>query len=195
MRYLLLAFSLLVTPLFAGSIIKCEAEDGAVTYADSRCPAGHKQVSKKSYRQVQRSSQASVKNLEKASEFPDSAGFSTIPKQLFQARFIQALSALSALKYQLVEHRLYRGQWPKSIADLGLDPKQMNSSQIASTEVAEHGRLKASLRPDLGDNKVIWLYPREVMGGTQLEWTCYSNYPLSMLTTPSGQRLCESRYF
>jgi hypothetical protein len=195
MQLIILILVFASSTVSAGSIIKCQAADGSITYADSRCPAGQQQLSKQSHQQVRRQSKASIKNLQKGAEFPESGKLARIPRLLFQTRFSQALSSLMVLRNPLVEYYIYRGQWPRHLEDIGLDSKQMTSSQIVVTELAERGRLKAQLKPEFGDDKVIWLYPKEVMGGTQIEWTCYSNFPVSLLTGPTGFRLCESRYF
>jgi len=179
----------------AGSIIKCQAADGSITFADTRCPAGHSQLSKKSHQQRRLSNKTSLKNLQKGSEFPDDETTTQIPRLLFQARFSQILSSLTPIKFSMIEYYLYRGKWPQKLEEVGFKTTQMTSSLIRATNLSDAGRLQVKLALEFGDNKELWLYPRSVMGGTQVEWDCYTNFPPNLLTSPAGQRLCNSRYF
>ena len=195
MKFWPLMTILLALPAWSGSIIKCRAADGSITFADTRCPAGHEQLSKKSYQQRRLQQKTSIKNLESGSEYPASEATGKIPTLVFQGRFAQAMSSANTLKMSLIEYFIYRDKWPASLEDLGMDPASMTSSQIDATEITDQGRLRLKLNADFGDNKEIWLYPKEVMGGTQIEWNCFSNFPATMLTSPAGIALCQSRYF
>ncbi len=195
-RFLIvLVLAVIASPAWAGSIIKCQSADGAITYSDSRCPAGYQQVSKKTYQQRRLQADTSIKNLESAAEYPADSSESTLPPLVFQSRFAQALSASSAIKVSMMEYYLYHGKWPESLEAMGLDSRRMTSSQIDATEIAEQGRIRFKLSRDFGDNKEIWLSPTEVMGGTQIEWRCFSNFPAALLSSAAGIKLCTSRYF
>ena len=186
---------LFAVPAWSGSIIKCRAADGSITFSDSRCPAGQQQVSKKTYQQRRVQKKTTLKNLESASEYPADEAGGMLSNLVFQSRFAQALSATSILKLSVIEYYTYRGQWPSSLQDLNLDPATMTSSQIDATEIGEQGKIRFQLNADFGENKEIWLYPKEVMGGMQIEWACYSNFPAKMLTNAGGIELCQSRFF
>lgn len=183
------------TPAWSGSIIKCRAADGSITFSDSRCPSGQEQVSKKTVQQRRLQKNTTLKNLESASEYPAEEAGGMLSNLVFQSRFAQALNASTVLKLSVTEYYTYRGQWPSSLEDLNLDPAAMTSSQIDATEVSDNGKIRFQLNAEFGENKEIWLYPKEVMGGMQIEWACYSNFPAKMLTNAAGIELCQSRFF
>lgn len=196
LRYIFFAIIILGSQaVHAGSIIKCQASDGSITYADTRCPAGQKQLSKKTHQQRRISEQTTPKNLENAAEFPDEKQPAKIPSLLFQSQFAQVLSSLQVIKLSVVEYYIYRGRWPGSLQDIGYVADEMTSSLIVKTELSSEGRIQARLNQQFGDNKEVWLYPRMVMGGTQIEWSCYTNFPANRLQNPVGITLCESRFF
>lgn len=179
----------------AGSIIKCQSADGSITYADTRCPAGQKQLSKKTHQQRRVSEQTSLKNLENAAEFPAEQQPARIPALLFQSQFAQVLSSVQVIKISIIEYYMYRGRWPSALEDIGYQADEMTSSLIEKTELSAEGRIQLKLKETFGENKEVWFYPRMVMGGTQIEWSCYTNFPASLLQNPAGMALCHSRFF
>lgn len=194
-------YLLLITPLFlspsvlAGSIIKCEAADGSISFADTRCRSGQKQLSIQLHKERRVKKQTTQQNLEKAAEFPDDNSQKNLPAYIFKAKFVQALSSSTSIKMSMVEYFLYRGRWPKKMEDMGYQVKDMTSSLITGTEVSKQGRFSIKLAEEFGDEKAIWFYPNLVMGGSQIEWTCYSNFPVSILMNPTGTEICKSKYF
>jgi hypothetical protein len=189
---LLCLFSL---SLNAGSIIKCQAEDGSITFADTRCPAGHTLLSHKKFHTTYRQPPVNIKNLEKMPEFPATEKRSALAKNLFQAKFTQILSSISMIKISMSEYHFVNGSWPQNLQDLGFDASEMTSSLITQTQVMEQGRIRIKLAQDFGEDKQIWIYPKPVMDGTQIEWICYSNFPKADLHMVSGATLCNSRFF
>jgi hypothetical protein len=195
MRILFAILMLFSVNASAGSIIKCQAADGSITFVDTRCPTGQNQVSKKSYQHKVVKPQSSIQNLQNGVEFPAQQAMPVTARQVFQAKFVQALSSVSGIKISMVEYYMYRGTWPEKIQDLGFNPEDMNSSLIHQTRVLDQGRINIQLAQDFGENKQIWLYPTLVMGGTQIEWSCFSNFPAQVLKSATGSDLCTSRYF
>ena len=186
---------LLALPAWSGTIIKCRAADGSITFSDSKCPAGQEQLSKKTYQQRRIAKTTTLKNLEGSAEFPEDDSGSVISKLVFQSRFTQALSSSAVLKLSVTQYYTYQGKWPSSLEEIGLDPSEMTSAQIKATEMGDEGRIRFQLSDDFGERKEIWLYPKQVMGGMQVEWSCYSNFPPSMLNSLTGTALCQSRFF
>ncbi len=194
-RCALLSLLIYSLPLHAGSIIKCRAADGSITFADTRCPDGQAQLSKKSYQTRRLHKQTSQKNLAKGPEFPAEENPPPIPRMLFQSKFAQVLTSLQSVKLGVIEYYMYRGSWPASLQDLGFDTREMTSSLIDNTAISEEGRISVQLNSELGEKKEVWLYPSLVMGGTQIEWSCYTNFPADLLQGAAGNSLCQSRYF
>ena len=195
LKYSIFLLLLLSMKAQAGSIIKCQAADGSITFADTRCPAGQSQLSKKAQQQRRLSNKTSLKNLQKGSEYPPAKFNGTMSKIVFQSNFVQALQSLQAIKMNMVQFYLYRGQWPQKLEDMGLQKERMTSSLIRETSLADQGRLQIKLSDNMGEKREIWLYPNSAMGGTQIEWQCYTNYPAELLIAPTGQQLCQSRFF
>ncbi len=195
LRCALLSLLLLSPALHAGSIIKCRAADGSITFADTRCPAGQAQLSKKSYQTRRLHKQTSQKNLAKGPEFPATDNPPKIPRTLFQSKFVKLLTSLQSVKLGVIEYYMYHASWPASLQDLGFASEEMTSSLIDNTAISKEGRINVELNPELGENKEVWLYPRLVMGGTQVEWSCYTNFPAAMPQGTAGTSLRQSRYF
>lgn len=194
--------AVLVLPLLAGAdaaagtIIECRAADGSITFADTRCPAGQQQVRKKTYRERPLEARGDLDKLENGAEFPaDDAAAPPAAKFLFASRFVDALSSTQALRMMLTEYYVLNGEWPATFEDMGLSEQAMTSSTISASRLRGDGRLVFTLADDFGADKRIVLAPAEAMGGTRIEWRCYSNFPAPWLVSPMGQRLCESRYF
>ena len=197
MPYLSALIGLLILSfqLHAGSIIKCRAADGSITFADTRCPAGQTQLSKTTHKQRRIQQQTTEKNLEKGAEFPADESTPKLPRLVFQSQFSQVLASLNSIKFAVIEYYTYRGRWPGTLEDLGFNPDEMTSSLIDATDIDQDGRIRAELNDEFGDDKEVWLYPKLVMGGTQIEWSCYTNFPGELLQGMTGTALCQSRYF
>ncbi len=182
-------------PAYSGSIIKCEGADGSITFADTRCPANQVQTAKKTYQQRKAVKQTSQKNLEKAAEFPDDGSTPRMSGYFVQSQLAQVFSSIMPIKLSMTEYFMVSGRWPEKLQDMRFNPADMTSSLIDATELDRQGRLNIKLNKQFGENKAIWLYPKMVMGGTQIEWLCYANFPKNILSNPVGQELCSSRYF
>lgn len=188
-------FCLFSPAIQAGNILKCVAADGSITYADTRCPAASTLLSHKKPSPRLRQPPQNMKNIEQGAEFPAAETQLPSARRVFQAKFVQALSSVSAIKIGITEYFMLRGEWPEDLEALGFDSSNMHSSLIEQVSVISQGRIQIRLVKDWGADKQIWIYPRSVMGGTQLEWICYSNFPSYDLTTGTGNSLCNSRIF
>ena len=190
--------SLLVAQAAFGiNVIKCQDAEGAIAYADTMCPPGHTQVTKIKYNEYRAAKNVSHKSLEKGAEFPEQE--QPLPRtgmKIFQTRFIQALGSVSAVKISMKEYYLAQGKWPATLKDLGFEARDMTTNLITKTEVTPKGQISIQLDRVFGQNKEVWFYPKLEMGGTQMKWVCYANFPNSQLHDKiSNQQLCLSRYF
>lgn len=179
----------------AGSIIKCESADGSITFADTRCPAGQTQLSKKSYQQRKLEKQTSRKSVEKAAEFPDDGSRPVMDNYVFMAKLSKVLSSVTMLKIKMSEYMNYHGRWPENLQDMNYRAEEMISTLITETSLSTEGRVNVRLSEEFGKNKGIWIYPEMVMGGEHIEWQCYANFPAAQLSTGTGVAVCQSRYF
>ncbi len=179
----------------AGTILKCQAADGSITYADTRCPGQQTLLSKQKHQPQIKQPPRNIKNIEHMAEFPPDQKQLPFARQVFQAKFVQALSSISTIKISMTEYYLMRGEWPENLAAMGFEAGDMSSSTIQQTQVMPEGRLLLKLVKDFGEDKQIWIYPHPVMGGTQIEWICYSNFPSYNLKNTAGGILCNSRNF
>ena len=179
----------------AGTILKCQAADGSITYADTRCPEQQTLLSKQKHQPLIDHPPRNIKNIEHMAEFPPDQNQLPFARQVFQAKFVQALNSISTIKTSMAEYYLVRGEWPENLAAMGFEEEKMSSSIIQQTQVMPEGRLQLKLVKDFGEDKQIWIYPHPVMGGTQIEWICYSNFPSYNLKSTAGGTLCNSRNF
>lgn len=195
-------------------IITCKALDGSITYVNTHCPAGYKQLSKKNYEvktiiksitikdssndpqdKPDISAETPHKDLEKSTKFTDDGKSPKLASYVFLAKFAQVLSSVSLVKTEIAQYYLYRGRWPGHLSDLGYEPADKKSSVIDSTSISGQGRIRIDLGDGFGNNKQLWFYPTLIMGGHQIEWSCYANFLQSQLTQVTGDSICESRDF
>lgn len=175
------------------TIVKCENRFGDITYADAKCPAGSTQLSKTTMRPYKTSRNISNKDLQNVDAFPEpDRQISRQQQALFVSRMSKVLTSLSTIKFQLVEKFTETGQWPDSFHQIGLDPAELHSTLVNKTILKKSGRLHIELKSLFGNDKQIWLVPQSVMGGTQVEWRCYANFPASWFEL-SQQEICQSR--
>ena len=198
LRYILTIISVYTAGLVnATNVIKCEDAEGAISYADEQCPAGQTQLRQIKYKEYKAPKNASPKSLEKAAEYPEQGQpLPKIPTTVFQSKLNQALLSVTAVKQGMQEYYLAQGKWPRVLKDLGFEPRDMTTDLILKTIVTTRGQISIKLSKSFGARKEVWFYPKLEMGGTQMKWICYTNFPPSLLRDKiSGDELCLSRYF
>lgn len=178
--------------LQASTIVKCENRFGDISYAEDTCPYGSTQLSKTNLKPYKTSQAISQKDLQKAKAFPEQSS-SSKEKAILVARLSKVLSSLAAIKVKVAEFYMRTDVWPESFHIIELDPKTLNSSLIKKTLLDKNGRIKVELNEQFGEYKQLWLYPQGVMGNTQVEWSCYTNFPSSMLKAGGEEDICLSR--
>jgi len=187
---LLFFFSAFFSALFstnsiASSFYRCESSDGKTSFSDKPCPTKSKTTDKGKLNSFRISGTASNK------EFTDDK---SAPNQqavfIFRAKFSNILQSLTPLRMSITRYYMERGQWPNNLKDLGFKAKAMQSAHIASTRIKKNGRIVASLKPALGENKIIILSPKPAMNNTTIDWQCSSNFTSVLL---GDAELCDSR--
>jgi len=186
-----LALFFISAPLQAGAIVKCQSIFGDISYADEVCPANTTQLSKTKLKPYKTSQSISHKDLKRAKAFPEHVS-SAQQKAVFIARLSKVLTSLSAIKTKMTVFYMQAGVWPESFHTIKLKPKTLNSSLINKTILDKNGRIKVELNALFGKQKQLWLYPEPVMGNTQIEWQCFTNFPKSMLKAGNSD-ICISR--
>lgn len=186
-------FILFISPfsLNAATIVKCQNINGDISYSEDSCPSNTRQLSKTKLKAYKTSQAISQKNLQKAPPFPEHKS-TTQQKAKLVAKLSKVLSSLTAIKHKMTEFYMRAGTWPESFHAIDLNPKALKSSLINKTVLDKNGRIKVELNDSLGKRKKLWIYPQSVMGGTQIEWQCFTNFPESMLTVGNSD-ICVSR--
>jgi len=175
----------------ASTIVKCQNMAGDISYAEDECPSNTRQLSKTKIKAYKTSQSISKKDLKKSKAFPEHAS-STQEKALLIARLSKVLVSLSPIKTKMTEFYMRAGTWPESFHTIKLKPKTLRSSLINKTILDKNGRIKVSLNNSFGKQKQLWIYPESVMGGTSIEWQCFTNFPKSMLHVGDSD-ICISR--
>lgn len=98
-----------------------------------------------------------------------------------KAIFSMAVADVHALKIMVFQHYLDTGKWPENLLDLGLDKDSMKSRSVNGVWLERDGVLAFELTKDLGSNMHVKLVPEMVMGGSNLQWSCFSNLPSPVL--------------
>jgi len=178
--FLALISSILSFNLNATTIVKCQSMSGDISYADDVCPSNMRQLSKTKLKAYKTSQSISRKDLKKSIEFPEHSS-SMQQKAILIARLSSVLASLSPIKIKMTEFYMSAGTWPGSFHAIKLNPKALRSSLINKTILDNNGRIKVELNRSFGTRKQLWLYPESVMGGTLIEWQCFTNFPKSML--------------
>ncbi len=187
-------FILLISSSFslqAATIVKCQNISGDISYADDICPSNTRQLSKTKLKAYKTSQSISQKDLKKTKTYPEQES-SAQQKAILVARLSRVLSSLTAIKIKMTEFYMQSGAWPESFHTIKLNPKALNSSLINKTILDKNGRIKVELNRIFGTRKQLWVYPQSVMGGTQIEWQCFTNFPKSMLEEGNTE-ICLSR--
>jgi hypothetical protein len=99
---------------------------------------------------------------------------------------------VAPLKAATTQYFMSSGTWPENLEALGFDAAAMTNSMIDGVTVGPEGTLRLRLNRRLGEHKAIALTPSVVMGGTQVEWNCFSNFPNELFAGP-GPAICQSR--
>lgn len=177
--------------LQAATIVKCQDINGDVSYADDECPGNTRQLSKTKLKAYKTSQAISHKDLKKSKAYPEHVS-SSQEKAILVARLSKVLSSLSPIKIKMTEFYMETGIWPESFHTIELSPKSLKSSLINKTTLDKNGRIKVNLNQSMGKQKQLWIYPQSVMGGTSIEWQCFTNFPKSMLDAGNSD-ICISR--
>jgi len=175
----------------ASSLYKCQSANGRFVYSDTPCRKDAETIYKKQ-------SSPDISGSVGRDEFvePDKTGESesqadVTAAYVFRARFVSAMSSLAPIKVASTEYHMTQGKWPRDLQALGLDPKTVNSSLVDRVIIKDGGAIVADLNQSFGMRKKIVLTPKVVMGGTQVEWGCASNFTSVQLGGP--QKICDSR--
>jgi len=175
----------------ASSLYKCQSANGRFVYSDTPCRKDAETIYKKQ-------SSPDISGSVGRDEFvePDKTGESEAQADVtaayvFRARFVSAMSSLAPIKVASTEYHMTQGKWPRDLQELGLDSKTVNSSLVDRVTIKDGGAIVADLNQSFGTRKKIVLTPKVVMGGTQVEWSCASNFTSAQLGGP--QKICDSR--
>lgn len=190
MKSQLFSLLLVALPMQASAFYKCDDGQGEISYQKYPCgpTATQKQVRVYVPKQT---------GLENTSEFTgdDTATPASTPDQSaiqLYSEISTAIASLTPIKMSAMEYHSMNGSWPKKLADIRLNKKAMKSRHIESVKLAKQGRIIAHLNKRFGSNKKIILKPKEVLGGTNLEWVCYANFTKSALSY-NNRAICESK--
>lgn len=186
----LILFSLSLS-MQAATIVKCQNIEREITYGEDTCPENTRQLSKTRLKEYKTSQFISHKDLKKSKAFPEHSS-SKQQKALLIARLAKVLLSLAPIKTKMTEFYMSAGRWPESFHAIQLNPKTLKSSLINKTLLDKNGRINVTLNRLLGNNKQLWIYPESVMGGTSIEWQCFTNFPKSMLQAGNSD-ICVSR--
>lgn len=175
----------------AATIVKCENILGEISYSEDSCPSNARQLTKTKLKAYKTSQSISHKDLKKSGAFPEHTS-SAQEKAILVARLSKVLSSLTPIKMKMTEFQMSSGTWPESFHAIKLNPKALISSLINKTTLDKNGRIKVNLNKVFGKQKQLWIFPEAVMGGTSIEWQCFTNFPKSMLNAGNSD-ICVSR--
>lgn len=119
---------------------------------------------------------------------PSGTGIQTDPTKA-AIGFSQALATITPIKLTVTEFYYENGAFPQSLKDVGLAPADMKTStHISDLTIAGHGQIYIKGNEMMGLDSVIMLKPQLVLGGTSLEWRCFTNIKMN---APARMPVCE----
>lgn len=190
MKNQLFSLLLVAIPMQASAFYKCDDGLGEISYQNHPCSptATQKKV------RVYIPKQTGMENATEYTEENTTTNTSTAnqPAMQLYSEISTAVASLTPIKMSAAEYHNMNGSWPKKLSDIRLDKKAMTSRHIESVKLAKQGQIIAHLNKSFGSNKKIILKPKEVLGGTNLEWTCYANFVKSSLSY-NNRSICESK--
>ena len=182
--------SLFSLPVQSNSYFKCTDGNGKLSFQTLPCPPAsveEEEITTTS----EKPAPAPNRETFGKSEYSDETTHKTQPG-LTNSKLASVLASLSPLKVLNYEYFLTHGKWPKNFQVLGLNARDMISSQIDAVKLGTSGGIVARLSTEFGKNKYLAIKPLAVLGGTSLEWQCFANFPQETLNY-SGHSICESR--
>ena len=108
---------------------------------------------------------------------------------LIRAKFTQALVSVTPIKLYITEFIMSTGHYPETFRSLGLNPGSLETgAYIQTAQLLKQGTIRIDLSVnDFGKNKFFTLTPKEIMGGTNIQWSCASNLERRLIPT-----LCQT---
>ena len=95
---------------------------------------------------------------------------------LMAAKFAQALALVSPIRMMTEQERSMSGEWPTRLEQIGMSKDDTNDGQyINEVRLGNGGEIITLLSQEFGNNRVIKLAPKSIMGGTSLRWQCFTN--------------------
>ena len=92
------------------------------------------------------------------------------------AQLAEVYALLQPIKITMMEYYMMRGEWPSSLMDIKLKPEEMTDGQyLDKVRLGNNGQILAYLSNTFGNNKILSLAPRSIMGGMQTRWDCTTN--------------------
>jgi len=186
----LLITALLLLPIQASAFYKCSDNQGGISYQKAPCSGASTQ--KKVHVYIPKKS-----GIENSSEFTEAkpAGSEQSTEQskaIMLSKLSAAINSLAPIKASSAQYFHMNGHWPKKLSDIGVDKKSVKSSHINAVKLNKKGGIVAQLNSSYGENKKVLLQPKNILGGTNLEWTCYANFTKAAMFF-NNHSICESR--
>lgn len=98
----------------------------------------------------------------------------------------EVVAAISPLKVAIAEFYLSNGQWPGSLAQLGVGDRGFTGKWLSKVELGANGQIRLERQASAGGGQML-LHPAE-QGGS-LRWNCTSDWPDAALIFPG----CDAR--
>lgn len=98
-----------------------------------------------------------------------------------KAMFASAMMDVSVLNVMVIDHYADTGKLPASLLDLNLEQDSMTSRNVEALNIEDAGVISIKLTQGIGKNMHVKLVPELIMGGSNLQWNCFSNLPSAVL--------------
>lgn len=171
----------------AAKLFKCVDASGRTQYQQVPCEGEQQQNRVKVYTGPRDPGEMSWKPYEATDDEP-----AVVDPRRFTARFFSAISSLGPVKVALAQYYHERGSWPRTLREVGYEPREMNSALVDKVVIGSEGAIVAQLGAEFGQDKTLVLRPKPVMGGTSIEWQCHANFPAQAMMM-AGEHFCRSR--
>ena len=103
------------------------------------------------------------------------------------AKFSQVFSLITPIRLRMMERYSNYGKWPTELEQIRMSEDDTSDGQyIDNLRLGSNGEIIVALNKEFGNNKILKLYPKSVLGGTNIRWKCNTNLPVQQINSLSN---------
>lgn len=122
-----------------------------------------------------------IMNIQNNNITPDYSGY------VMAAKITQVYAMLQSVKIRLSVFYQTNGKWPESVTDIGLKESDTGDDlYIEKFRIGKNGSIVALLDNQFGNDRILSITPKSVMGGMHTRWVCNTNLAVETFNSLSN---------